>query len=74
MPQPELSTRHYKVHRFKPTTSLAFEDYMRGLERQHFSKTGTMRRVTADEALYSLLETAHAKEVRAEAAKPPDKL
>lgn len=74
MPQPELSKRHYKVHRFKPTTSIAFEDYMRGLERRHYSKTGHMRRVTADEALHLLLETPEAKEMRAEAARPPDKL
>lgn len=74
MPQPELSTRKYKVLRFKPETGLAFEDYMRGLERRHFSKTGTMRRTTADEALHELLETAHAKEIRAQAAKSPDKL
>lgn len=74
MPQPEPSKRHYKVHRFKPQTSIAFEDYMRGLERKHLAKTGAMRRVTADEALHQLLEMPEAKEMRAEAAKPPDRI
>lgn len=68
------SKKSYKTHRFQPLTSMAFEDYMRGLERREFVNTKRMRRVTPDEALRKLLEHPDVKEIRAEAHKPPDRL
>lgn len=72
--RPEPRRKHYKTHRFQALTSMAFEDYMRGLERREFVDTKRIRRITADEALRKLLEHPEVKEIRAKAHKPPDRL
>lgn len=73
-PRPEPLRKNYKTHRFQPLTSMAFEDYMRGLERREFVTTKRIRRITPDEAMRKLLEHPEVKEIRAEAHKPPDRL